>query len=169
MMAKIDLQKIDASFRKIKKRYDARSSHADALICKQGFYKSCTVLKLQKPSWTNDRMDLVQNSSGIFFSIWINEELAQKSRVNYNIHALKLRQLKGYSITSKDFAQQFRKNFAAMQKAWPNVSVDYGPLTLMEGWADIDMYDLEENILLMLQRFHHVSLIVDRLLAERSR
>lgn len=168
-MAKIDLQEIGASFRKIKQRYDAHFLGNSGLVCKQGFYKKCSVLKLQKPSWTNDGMEQIQNTSGIFFSIWINEESAQKSRVNYNIHALKLRKLKNYSITSKDFAEEFRKKFAAVKKSWPNVSTNYGPLTLMEGWAEVDLQKLEESILPMLECFHQVSPIIDRLLEKRSR
>jgi hypothetical protein len=62
-------------FPKVKARFDARASSSN-LVCKQGFYKNCSVLKLQKPSWTNDPMDQVQNRSGIFFSIWINKKLA---------------------------------------------------------------------------------------------
>jgi hypothetical protein len=34
------------------------------------------VLKLQKVTWTNDRMDQLQNQTGIFFSIWTNEKAA---------------------------------------------------------------------------------------------
>ncbi len=158
------MQAIDAALRKIKQQYDESYSDSD-LVCKQGFYLNSSVLKLQKPSWTNDPMDQPQNSSGIFFSIWMYEQSIAKSRAQYNIHALKLRKLKGYSITSKDFAEEFRKNF--VKKSWPNVSVDYGPLTLMEGWTEVDLNNLEERILPMLKRFHQVSPIIDRLLKER--
>jgi hypothetical protein len=60
-----DVQQFCAVFAKIKARFDERNH--DGLICKQGFYKACSVLKLQKASWTNDPMDRVQNTSGIFF------------------------------------------------------------------------------------------------------
>lgn len=158
------MQAIDAAFRKIKQQYDER--HSDSgLVCKQGFYLNSSVLKLQKPFWTNDPMNQPQNSSGIFFSIWMYEESIAKSRAPYNIHALKLRKLKGYSITSKDFAEKFRNNF--VKKSWPNVSVDFGPLTLMEGWIEVDLNNLQESILPLLERFHRVSPIIDRLLKER--
>ena len=160
------LQAIDVAFRKIKQQYDQRYSDS-GLVCKQGFYTNCSVLKLQKLSWTNDPMNQAQNSSGIFFSIWISEEFAAKSRAQYNIHALKLRKLKGHSITSKDFAEKFRKNF--VKKSWPNVNVDYGPLTLMEGWIEVDLNNLEESILPMLEQFHQVSPTIDRLLKERTK
>jgi hypothetical protein len=159
------VQPFRAVFAKIKARFDARNG--DGLICKQGFYKGCSVLKLQKASWTNDPMDRVQNRSGIFFSIWIDAKAAGESRANYNIHALKLRQLKGYSITSRDFAEDFRKGFASMRKAWPNVSMDYGPLTLMQGWIETGPDGFEEDILGLLERFKHVSPLIDRLLKLR--
>jgi hypothetical protein len=162
----IALRAIDASFREIKARYDERHPGQD-LLCKQGFYKNCSVLKLQKPSWTNDPMGQVRNRSGIFFSIWINGESAKESRANYNIHALKLRELKSYRIASKDFAEEFRKNF--VKKSWPNVSVDYDPLTLMEGWEEVALNKLEEDIPPMLERFRQVSPLLDHLLDKRSR
>jgi len=163
---KISLRSVDASFREIKRRYDERHGGQE-LVCKQGFYTNCAVLKLQKPSWTNDPMNQVRNRSGIFFSVWISEESAKTSRANYNIHALKLRKMKGYSITSRDFAEEFRKIF--VKKSWPNVSVDYGPLTLMEGWEEVALNKLEDDILPMLERFHQVSPVLDRMLAKRSR
>jgi hypothetical protein len=162
-----DVQQLGAVFAKIKARFAERSH--DGLICKQGFYKACAVLKFQRPSWTNDPMDRVQNKSGIFFSIWMNAESARRSRVNYNIHALKLRQLAGYSITSLDFANDFRKSFASMRDAWPNVSVDYGPLTLMQGWIEIDSNTLEKDILILMERFENLSPLIDRMLESRRK
>jgi hypothetical protein len=162
---------LNTIFAKIKSRYDERNPvrNGDALICKQGYYKDCSVLKLQKASWTNDPMDRLQNKSGIFFSIWINDAPAKNNHANYNIHALKLRQLKGYTITSKDFANDFRKAFAAMCNTWPNVSVDYGPLTLMEGWIEVDSITLENNILNLMDGFKQISPLIDRLLETRRR
>ena len=58
-------------FAEIKSGYDLRGSARqptlDGLVCKQGFYKGCAVLKLQKASWTNDPMHQVKNKTGIFF------------------------------------------------------------------------------------------------------
>jgi hypothetical protein len=163
------VQQIRALFPKIKFRFDQRQSVRDGLICKQGIYKDSSVLKLQKATWTNDRMDRVPNETGIFFSIWMNEKAGGHSRANYNIHALKLRQLEGYSITSRDFADDFRKNFASMRSAWPNVSVDYGPLTLMQGWVEVDLNTFEKDALALMERFEQVSPLIDRLLESRRR
>jgi hypothetical protein len=160
-----DAQRFGTVFAKIKARFDERDN--DGLICKQGFYKDCYVVKLQRASWTNDRMDRLQNKTGIFFSVWIDEDGASKIRANYNIHALKLRTLEGYSITSRNFASDFRDGFASMHEAWPNVSVDYGPLTLMQGWIEIVPKAFEKDTLVLLERFKPVSRLIDRLLESR--
>ena len=104
-----------------------------------------------------------------FFSVWMNEVSTRKNHANYNIHALKLRQLEGYSITSRDFANDFRKIFASMRNAWPNVSVDYGPLTLMQGWIKIDQNSFEKDTLALMERFKHLSPLIDRLLESRRK
>ncbi len=166
-MGASDVQQLDAVFAKIKASFDGRNR--DGLICKQGFYAACSVLKLQKPSWTNDPMDRVQNKSGIFFSLWINEESVRKTRAIYNIHALKLRQLEGYSITSRDFASDFRNGFAAARNAWPNVSVDHGPLTLMQGWIEIHRNTFEKDTLALMERFKELSSLIDSLLESRRK
>jgi hypothetical protein len=155
----------DAVFADMKIRFDERSR--DGLVCKQGSYKDCSVLKLQKPSWTNDPMEGVENTSGIFFSIWTNDRSIKKNRANYNIHALKLRELKGYAITSRDFASDFRNSFASMRSEWPNVSVDYGPLTLMEGWIKVDSFHFEKQVLSLMDAFQSLSPLVDCLLNSR--
>ena len=167
------VQQFEPIFAEIKSRFDSRfderPSVANGLICKQGFYTNSLVLKLQKASWTNDPMNQVRNQSGIFFSIWITEKSAARNQANYNIHALKLRHLKGYSITSRDFAEDFRSRFASLQKPWPNVSVDYGPLTLMQGWIDIHPQSAEKSILHLMESFEQLSPLIDRLLQSRRR
>ena len=162
-----DTQQFRAAFANIKARFDERKS--DGLICKQGFYRDCPVLKLQKPSWTDDPMDRLENKTGIFFSVWIDKKAATQNRAKYNIHALKLRHLEAYSITSRDFANDFRNSFASMRNAWPNVSVDYGPLTLMQGWIQVNPKSFETDALTLLERFQHLSPLIDRLLGTRRR
>jgi ankyrin repeat protein len=159
--ATVSAQQFRTMFPAIKSRFDERPS-VPGLICKQGFYKNCCVLKLQKASWTNDRMDRVQNETGIFFSIWTTEK--DLSRVNYNIHALKLRRLKSYSISSCDFADDFRDRFASVHDAWPNVSVKHGPLTLMQGWIEVTPDNTEKEVAILMERFEQVSPMIDRLL-----
>jgi hypothetical protein len=121
------------------------------------------VLKLQKPAWTNDRISGGPGESGIFFSIWIDESAIARQRANYNIHALKLRELKGYGITSIAFAKDFRRAFSTSGDLWPNVSTDFGPQTLMQGWIPIRP-SLERDLLSLLNRFNQTSRIIDSLL-----
>jgi hypothetical protein len=47
--------------------------------------------------------------------------------------------------------------------------MDYGPLTLVEGWFEVDLNRLEENILPLMERFKRISMLIDRLLAKRAR
>jgi hypothetical protein len=166
-MGASEVKQFGRVFAKIKAHFDKRER--DGLVCKQGFYKGCSVLKLQKATWTNDPMDRVQNESGIFFSIWMNDASSKKNRANYNIHALKLRQLDGYSITSRNFANDFRNGFASMRHTWPNARVNYGPLTLMQGWIQVDSNCLEKDILLLMERFEQLTPLIDRLLDSRRR
>ncbi len=92
------MQELNAVFAEVKSRFDEQRQQG--LVCKQGLYKDCCVLKLQKACWTNDSMKNIANQSGIFFSVWSTKESLQENRVMYNIHALKLRQLKNYTIAA---------------------------------------------------------------------
>ncbi len=152
-------------FVQVKARFEARNR--SGLVCKQGQYKNCCVLKLQKPSWTNDPMYWIQNQSGIFFSVW-DDQRSRGERVSYNIHALKLRKLAGYAITSRDFASDFRARFETQRHRWPNVSVNFGPATLMQGWI-AKKGAIGKNILTLMEDFTRVSPIIDDLLASRRR
>jgi hypothetical protein len=138
----------------------------DGLICKQGAYERCLVLKLQKAAWTNDSMEQLENESGVFFSIWIDEEAAGQGRALYNIHALKMRHLKGYTIQSRAFAAAFRRKFASIVSYWPNVRTDYGPLTLMQGWIATSPESFETDALLLMRRLGDVYPLIDGLLDE---
>jgi len=93
-------------------------------------------LKLYKREWSSDLNSPLTAEARIFFSIWINDKTIRANKISYNIHAFKLRNLKGYSIASKEFADSFRKQFKTVQDNWENVSIDFGPLTLMEGWTE---------------------------------
>lgn len=139
------------------------------LHCKVGSYGGCAVLKLLKKTWTNDSMDVVPNESGIFFSIWIGEESLRGKRVWYNIHALKMRYLKGYTIKkSSDFCADFRTKFEDHRDAWPNISTHYGMLTLMQGWIALNPASLGTDALQLMNRFVELAPMIDELLATRK-
>lgn len=115
----------------------------------------CPVLYFDKPAWHNRGQVAVPGQ--IFFSIWMDE----KGRLNYNIHALKLRHLKAYKLEGRKFAEAFRTAFDPT--GWPNVSTDFGPLTLMQGWIDQNDQQLDS----LIQRFVGIDHTIDELLNDR--
>jgi hypothetical protein len=86
------------------------------------------------------------------------------TKLFYNIHALKLRKLKGYSIASRDFATTFRKKFKPFEPQWPNVSLQFGPLTLMQGWVKADKNNMQSEIAGLANRFLEIACLVDETL-----
>jgi hypothetical protein len=103
-----------------------------------GVWLNSVVLRMHKKAWANKPFERPQSDAAIFFSIWLNVGGVKTGRLFYNIHALKLRQLRRYKITARDFAADFRAGFKPFTRLWPNVSVDFGPLNLMEGWVALD-------------------------------
>ena len=133
------------------------------LVCKVG---QPPTLKLLKDAWTNDSHDQLRNTSGIFFSIWESTRKGDEDRLLYNIHALKMRQLQGYKARSREFAFAFRREFLPYWGAWPHVSTDYGPLTLMQGWIERRPHRLARDIYDLAQPFQDLVPVIDRLLSE---
>lgn len=122
------------------------------------------VLKIYKPEWSSDYQSPLKSKSRIFFSVWISDKAIKEGKLYYNIHALKLRELKGYKIASRDFAENFRDRFTKHQIDWENVSVQYGPLTLMEGWVDLKPDNIQNELLKLAQKFLEISPIIDETL-----
>jgi hypothetical protein len=127
-----------SEFEKAAGGLDATLLAQKGLDVEVGVWLRSVVLRMHKKTWANKPFERPQSDSAIFFSIWLNEKDVKPAHVYYNIHALKLRQLRGYRITSRDFAADFRAGFKPFAPLWPNVSVDFGPLNLMEGWAVLD-------------------------------
>lgn len=118
-------------------------------------------LKLYKKSWASPGEDPLTAESRIFFSIWINDTAIEKQKIMYNIHALKLRHLKAHAIESRKFADIFRADFKVFEHKWPNVSVKFGPLTLMEGWLKTDLIEFQNEILALANNFLSIVHLVD--------
>jgi len=131
-----------------------------------GIYKNSVFLKLYKKTWANKFQDPLTSDSRIFFSVWINDPVIKEQKIFYNIHALKLRQLKGYSIQSRKFADIFRDSFKDFEHKWKNVSVKFGPLTLMEGWLEIDLDNFQNEILELANNFLEIEHLVDNTLTK---
>ncbi|AZA54571.1 hypothetical protein [Chryseobacterium sp. G0201] len=156
------LEKFQEAADKLDKRLLTKK-HVESAVVLYG--KDCVVLKLYKRSWTNQFQDPLISKSRIFFSVWISDSSIKEEKLLYNIHALKLRQLKGYSIESRKFADIFRDSFKLYKNKWKNVSLDFGPLTLMEGWLKIDIENFQDEIIELANNFIEIEHLVDVTLA----
>lgn len=138
------------------------------LDLKVGIWLDSVVLKIQNPGWLNQSPTARPFSESVFFSVWVSEETIRESKIYYNIHALKLRELTNHKIKSLNFADSFRQQFKPYMQQWPNVSVNYGPLTLMQGWVDL-AGDLEQQVRSLSLKFSDIAFIIDRLLLETKK
>ncbi len=153
-------------FRKSADQLDKEMLKKKHLEIYVGITLNSVVLKLYKKEWTNDKTDPINAKTRIFFAIWVNDETLKRNKVFYNIHALKLRELKGYSITSREFANRFRADFMQFERNWENVSVEFGPLTLMEGWEHFENENLENIIVKLANNFSGIEHLIDHTLEQ---
>jgi hypothetical protein len=150
-------------------QFDRELFSQKKLDYKVGIWRESAVLKFQKKSWLNTDQPAKPFGESVFFSIWVSDESIREGKLLYNIHALKLRQLAGYSIKSREFAEAFRSEFKPFQKKWPNISVNFGPLTLMEGWVPLDEENFENIIIDLSYKFLEIAFIIDDLLKKRKK
>jgi hypothetical protein len=143
--------------------------NAQGLELKVGVWLNSVALKIQNPAWLNSAIDNKPFEESVFFSIWINHLSIRESKIHYNIHALKLRELTGHQIKSRYFAEAFRLQFKPFEQAWPNVSTAYGPLTLMEGWVPLHADTLKTEIIKLATNFLTLSPIIDNLLNQTKK
>ena len=133
-----------------------------------GIWLNSVVLRMSKKAWANKPLTRPQSDTAIFFSIWVNEKDANADRLFYNIHALKLRKLSGYKVTSREFAADFRARFKPFAQHWPNVSVDFGPLNLMEGWTALDATTVAAAVSALAATFLELVPLIDNLLEQKK-
>jgi len=129
-----------------------------------GIWLDAVVLRLDKQHWANNPGAKPQTGPAIFFSIWISNTDIKEHKLYYNIHALKLRKLNNYRLTSRKFADDFREQFKSLEHNWPNVSMKFGPQTLMQGWKIIDLDSLIATILEMANKFIEIDILIENLL-----
>lgn len=156
-------------FQKIADSLDKATFTRLGLEIKVGVRFNSQVLKIQKPAWLNRSETSQPFRESIFFSVWVNNNAVHESKLYYNIHALKLRELNAYKIKSRDFADAFRSRFIAFEHKWPNVSTAYGPLTLMEGWVEVNEDNFDDVVAGLAYGFSEIAFIIDGLLAERKK
>ncbi|NHN25017.1 hypothetical protein FIA58_004930 [Flavobacterium jejuense] len=162
----MDFEYYIEKFQKAANQLDKKKRTAKQLQMHVGVTLNSVVLKLYKKEWTNDEIDPVNATTRIFFAVWVNEESIKKNKIFYNIHALKLRKLSGYAIESKKFATSFRNEFKKQEVNWQNVSTNFGPLTLMEGWIKLDNDKAQEDIVALANNFMSIAYLIDKTLAE---
>ncbi len=162
----MDANKYLVEFQKAAARLDKRILDEKKVEAAVGLYLDSVCLKLYKKAWANESEDPLTSESRIFFSVWINDSTIKEHKLYYNIHALKLRKLKGYVIESRKFAAAFRNRFKEVEHNWQNVSVKFGPLTLMEGWVEVDLEDFQDVVLALANNFLKIERLVDNSLAE---
>lgn len=135
------------------------------MICQQLQYKDeAAVLYLARSHWTN-RFDPNRESTiGIFFSIWVSPELIKQQQLAYNVHSKQLRKLPDYKLTSRRFADDFRNAVRDRVAGWPGVSLDYGPVTLLEGCDSCSLDNLADKVDQRVSAFIGISTDIDRLL-----
>lgn len=151
------LEKFNSAFLSI----DQKEFKKSGLEFFTGTVLDSVALKIYKPEWCGDKQNPLTATSRIFFSVWVNDSTINENKLYYNIHAFKLRQLPDYKITSRDFAERFRARFKAQQKNWPNVSVKFGPLTLMQGWTTLSADTLQDDIIMLANNFLTTCPIID--------
>ena len=134
------------------------------LTIKAGSGLDASILKVMKDSWSTDRPQDLLNSNGLFFSIWIDAACKAQGIVRYNIHARKLRAIKGEAFAAREFARSFRAQGKGELEGWPNWSYPKGPITLVEGHFAHDPATLKSDAAKMMDRFASVVPFLDRLL-----
>ncbi|WP_130736671.1 hypothetical protein [Flavobacterium sp. J27] len=148
-------------FKKAAEKINIEELKAKQLQIHVGITLDSIVLKLYKTTWSNENTDPLTAKTRIFFAIWVNEKTLKQNRIYYNIHALKLRELKGYHLKSSDFAQAFRHDFQKYKNNWKNVNTQFGPLTLLEGWESYDKENLENIIAKLAINFLTIEHLID--------
>ena len=156
-------------FLKIQKELKTDYLKNHRLVIKVGTHLGASVIKLLKDSWTIDDHLSIKNTTGVFFSIWVDHISKYSDLVQYNVHALKMSRLGDHKIKSRGFAESFRSQVKKQIVDWPNVSTDHGPLTLLQGSFPFSEVNLEAQCLKSMEAFVKMSPIIDQVLKPHLR
>ncbi len=152
-------------FNQIREARGAEFQSKHGLLINTGWALDAAILKLLKPSWTTDGGGQLLNSNGLFFGIWIDAACEARGIARYNLHAKKLRMIKGETFAAREFARTFRAQAQADLRGWPNCVFPKGPITLFEGFFRLDIATLKSETSALMDRFAALTPMVDRLLA----
>jgi hypothetical protein len=136
------------------------------LVVKTGEGLGAAILKVLKPSWTTDGPENILNSNGLFFGVWVDAACEAKGILRYNVHAKKLRFIKGQTFAAREFARAFRAKAKSQLAAWPNCTYPVGPITLFEGYVPLDLKTLHSDTSQLMDRFVALTPLLDLMLAE---
>ncbi len=136
------------------------------LSLKTGEGLGAALLKVMKPEWTTDAPDELLNTNGLFFSVWVDPACEAKGVARYNLHAKKLRAIKGEAFAAREFVRAFRFQCGDELKGWPNWSYPKGPITLFEGHIPLDLKTLHAETSSLIDRFVKLTPKLEHVLAE---
>lgn len=131
------------------------------LTVKTGHALDAAILKLLKPAWTTDPAGALLNSNGVFFGVWVDEACIATGRFRYNVHAKKLRYLKGDTFPAREFARSFRSDASKALEDWPALRYPKGPVTLFEGDVPLDLSTLKAETSALMDRFARLAPLID--------
>lgn len=160
------MQKYLEVFNTLKSERAAEFQAQHGLAIKTGEGFGAAILKLLKPSWTTDGMDEILNTNGLFFSVWVDPECEALGIVRFNLHAKKLRFIKGEAFAAREFARAFRVQAQDEVAVFPNWKHPKGPITLFEGHVPLDLETLHAETSTLLDRFAALCPILEKVLAE---
>jgi hypothetical protein len=154
-----------AIFNALKSERSSEFQSQHGLTIKTGEGLGAAILKLIKPEWTTDSPSELLNTNGLFFGVWVDAECEAKGIARYNLHAKKLRAIKGEAFAAREFARSFRAQSKDELAGWPNWSYPKGPITLFEGHFPLDAKTLHAETSMLMDRFAKLAPVLDALLA----
>lgn len=142
------MEQYDKVLKQQERRHAKTLLKKHGLLCKQLQYADdgCPPLYIAKPHWTNRFDEERESTIGIFCAIWVAPTLLKKRQFAYNIHSKTLHKLPGYKLKSRKYANDFRRLVKSQVAQWPGISLDYGPLTLLEGKDTCDLDSFSEKV-----------------------
>lgn len=162
----MSLEKYLKEFKKAAQLLDTKPFNEKNIQIQTGIWLDAVVLRIQKRHWANNPEEKPHSGAAIFMSIWLDEKSITNQRILYNMHALRLRQLNNYKLQSRAFANSFRKKLTPLKKLWPNISTDFAPQTLMEGWTTLSPQNLQNDIFQLANNFLSIENLVEKTLLE---
>lgn len=150
-----------AIFNALKSERAAHFKSQHGLDIKTGEGLGAAILKLLKPSWTTDGPDDILNTNGLFFSVWVDADCEAKGIARFNLHAKKLRFIKGQAFAAREFARGFRVQAQDEMSAFPNWNYPKGPITLFQGHIPLDTATLHTETAALMDRFAALCPLID--------